>query len=772
MQRALLIGIDDYTSQKEKLQFDRKATNGDPPRERLQWFNLNGAVHDAQEMRRLLSRCFGFQESGIQTLLDGQATRQGILEAICQHLIEPTRPGDEVVFFYAGHGSQVINPLSDELDKKDESLVPSDSMAGADDIRDKELKRLFNRVIDKGGRVTAILDCCHSGSALRGLPQAKQRRLPPSFQRILDPPEDSLAPEQRGALVISAAQDNQPANEDWDEDAKRFRGAFSLALMRVLERSGSWESAEQVFLRARAFLQARKAGQEPVLAGNAERHHQPVFAPQAAQIPQGVLAAAEKVESDGTIVLQAGWGAGLSPGSELRRLESDSGQPALRIRVLDSPQMASCKAEVVSGSSASISSGDLFELERWAAPRRAGLKVWIPQASLDSSTLLQLAKQIRQCVTELGLAWIDDPVDGAGLVLGWEDGWVVRDAAGNAAQFGPILSLGELRRHLSEALQGDDKPSGLFVHLPTPLGLAFPLDPSGRWSMVETSAREQADYFLCGRMHDDGLEYAWVRPDATLKDAACALPARTDWHPWPNRSTQPSGPVLRDGGRSAWREDRSSTLRDGSLISLPATLGQLAHQLLDSAMRIAKIRSWLTLEAPQQSRFPYRLALRETATGQLLEKGKLRQGAELGLVLRSQGLNGRIQAHFVYVFTIDSFGKATLLYPRADAGSVENRLPIRRAEQGYPDEIPLGAQPLFKSGPPYGIDTYILITTQEAIPNPMVVESEGVRTRGQTFHGLQDLLSCWGTPLRGSHLMTTRANWSIQRLIFESVPGD
>ncbi len=779
MRRALLIGIDDYTSQKQAPVSAQAAAPRDASaRPRLHWSDLDGAVNDAHEMRRLLTSCFRFKDSHIRTLLNGQATRQGILGAIRQHLIQPTRKGDEAVFFYAGHGSQVINPLSDELDKKDESLVPSDSAAGAADIRDKELRRLFNQAIDKGGRVTAILDCCHSGSALRGLPQGKLRQLPPTCQQVQDPPDPTPPPEQRGALVLSAAQDNQPANEDWDDLLQCSRGAFSMALMHVLRRTGKWESAEQVFLRARAFLQARKAGQEPVLAAVAERHCQPVFAPRAADGPQGVQVAVQEVQSDGTLVLQAGWGAGLSPGSELVRVKAAAASPPLRVRVLPSPDLASCRAEVLAGNGANAAVGDLLELVRWAAPPKSGLKVWVPQLELDAPAIFRLAGRVRECVTGLGLSWIEDPVQGGdtntAFVLSWEGRWVVRDWKGITLQLGETLSVKSLRQHLCDNLPPSRGNSGFCFHLPAPCSLDLPLKPGGPHTMVEKCSRQQADYYLAGRLGGDELEYAWVRPNATRQDSHCALPPRTDWHPFPVR--QPHWPaavgsVLRDGGRSGWGAARFSPLRDGGGSFTPASL---ARQLLDAALKIAKLRSWLTLESPDPGLYPYRLALRDTGSGHLMQQGKLPEGTKLGLVLRAppQKLKGFVRPRFIYVFTIDSFGKSTLLFPRADAGCVENRFPIERGGTPYPEEIPLGPQPLFASGPPFGLDTYILLTSREAIPNPGVVEAKGVRTRGRAREaGLQELLSSWGTVLRGSRLLTTPATWSIQRLTFESIRG-
>ena len=89
---------------------------------------------------------------------------------------------------YAGHGSQVANSKSSEPDKKDETIVPSDACKGTPDIRDKEIKKIFNEVLDRGVVLTLVFDCCHSGSIARGMPRPEKTRfLEPDPRDVADP---------------------------------------------------------------------------------------------------------------------------------------------------------------------------------------------------------------------------------------------------------------------------------------------------------------------------------------------------------------------------------------------------------------------------------------------------------------------------------------------------------------------------------------------------------------------------------------------------------
>src|SRR6185436_17411952 len=109
------------------------------------------------------------------------------------------------------------------------------------------------------------------------------------------------------------------------------------------------------------------------------------------------------------------------------------------------------------------------------------------------------------------------------------------------------------------------------------------------------------------------------------------------------------------------------------------------------------------------------------------------EGESYGLVLQAdeKDLKEGVEKRFVYVFSIDSFGNGTLLFPRAGAGNVENRLPIDHPDKVTPDPVlQLGPAKLFKVSPPFGTDSYILLTSVQPIGDPDVLQFQGVRTRG------------------------------------------
>ncbi len=138
---ALCVGINDYASAP-----------------------LSGCVPDAQAWASTLSR-LGFE---VSMLLDGQATRQAILDRLGA-LVRDGQPGDVVVFQFAGHGTEVPDEDGDEKGgsngAKDEALCPYDFDRGALLI-DDDLADVFVGIRD-GVNFTCFFDCCHSGTAAR-----------------------------------------------------------------------------------------------------------------------------------------------------------------------------------------------------------------------------------------------------------------------------------------------------------------------------------------------------------------------------------------------------------------------------------------------------------------------------------------------------------------------------------------------------------------------------------------------------------------------------
>ena len=246
---ALLIGVQDYA----KL----------GPTERLE-----GARQDVALMRRLLEQRFGFQDSDITTLVDAQATSQGIraafrgLEQAVQSL-PPAGPPAQVVVHFSGHGSQVPDqpagsPGHDEPDGLDETLVPFDAtrQGGDEDIRDDELNALL-QALGRGNkaRVWVVLDCCHSGTGTRGTTRVRQlaRDVAPTPPGPDGPPEEAKLPP--GAIVLGACRADELEPEFADRD--QHSGLLTRQVTQILSRERSLSGLSYERMRDAILLSYR-----------------------------------------------------------------------------------------------------------------------------------------------------------------------------------------------------------------------------------------------------------------------------------------------------------------------------------------------------------------------------------------------------------------------------------------------------------------------------------------------------------------------------------
>ena len=735
--RAVLVGIDKYVPA------DASAPPGtvvaDAPnrgRPRGAWTNLEGAVNDVEELRAILVTRYGFRAADVHVITNQDATRDGILSQTRKWLIDGAAPGDVSLFFYAGHGSQVRNSRSQESDKLDESIVPSDANAGRPDVRDKELARLFDDALDKKILLTAVFDSCHSGSIGRGAPRPTRFRVLPADERDVADPQTPVPPETRGALVLSAAQDYQLAAETEDEN-KNPHGLFTWALLKVLRSMPVNESADRMFLRLRAVMQSGDTLQEPVLAATPERRRSALFGIERPDLAGRSVVAVQSVEDDGGVILQGGLAIGLRPGTELRRV--DEGTPPLTLRVSEDQGLSRARATSLSGTTKDLKAGALFEVTRWTGSAGPSLRVWLGATTLTSVEVSRVAETLAPLASASGVSWIEDPTAADGPVS-------VIQHSGSSWQLASARS--------TRTISGDPSPGVIgplltadaggarrvMLNLPLPSEAAARLDVGSNADAIEVlRSPAHADYVLVGRRRGATLEYAWVRPLVTAEDVRDSpLPARTDWAP----------------------------LGDD-----PSALAARLHQF---AVRLAVLRAWLTIESPPDSgRFPYDLALKRSDTGELRTTGETHAGEAYGLVLtldQAKLGKGSFEQRYVYVFTIDSSGRSQLLFPPPNSGNVENHLPAAVDEQGRaPQQISLGPAQLFKIAPPFGIDTYVMLTSAIALADATVLEGGAVQTRG-AVDPLTRLLGQASAGKRGSGI-TTPTDWSIERLSVRSVPA-
>jgi peptidoglycan/xylan/chitin deacetylase (PgdA/CDA1 family)/uncharacterized caspase-like protein/Flp pilus assembly protein TadD len=129
------------------------------------WPRLAYAVNDAQAVREILIRKYGFPADHVTTLLDGEATREKILAALGDNLADGRKvtKDDRVFVFFAGHGVTRKLPSG----KSQGFIVPVD--AAAESFQSQAIS--MTNLQDASDAIPAkhvffVMDACYSGLAL------------------------------------------------------------------------------------------------------------------------------------------------------------------------------------------------------------------------------------------------------------------------------------------------------------------------------------------------------------------------------------------------------------------------------------------------------------------------------------------------------------------------------------------------------------------------------------------------------------------------------
>jgi len=233
---------------------------------------LRGCINDVHNMREyLISK--GYPETCITIITEDERvkpTRKNIINAILDLLESDAK---NLFLHYSGHGSWTPDTGSDESDRRDECLVPLDyQKAGM--ISDDQLSGLFT-FMNPNAKMVAVLDCCHSGSALDlcYTLQNGRRFIKVGNKRVR---RDELMMKKQGkykdtpgqVVMISGCLDKQTSADAYI--AKQSQGALTATLLECLKRKSiTWEElikAVRQKLKARKFTQiANLTSGQPLL---------------------------------------------------------------------------------------------------------------------------------------------------------------------------------------------------------------------------------------------------------------------------------------------------------------------------------------------------------------------------------------------------------------------------------------------------------------------------------------------------------------------------
>ncbi|KAK4213177.1 hypothetical protein QBC37DRAFT_286509 [Rhypophila decipiens] len=318
--------------------------------------SLDGAVEDVIAIESLLANLSKTVKLDIKSLKGSRATSRSIAGApihprpaeeaaiwptfnnVCEALIriiQRGNPGDGVYIHFSGHGTR-------RHDDGAVALALYDQACGTSYLSGTILRKAIHSMVEKGLLVTLVLDCCFSGSVLRGahgLENAKTRfieydpecdihqddRLFHSLGSSSRPGElrdaalilDRLL-DPRGYTIFTACGPHETAYDIRFQDGI-CRGAFSyfwtksLATFRQRRARCTHQSLHQ---HIHACFRSYFHQQTPMLFGN-KNHH--LFEPTAAVNEVGAVASLISVyreKQSGRLILEAGQAHGVHHGDE------------------------------------------------------------------------------------------------------------------------------------------------------------------------------------------------------------------------------------------------------------------------------------------------------------------------------------------------------------------------------------------------------------------------------------------------------------------------
>lgn len=316
---------------------------------------------------------YGFPKQNVCVLRDGEATVAGVRKSF-DALVARAKAGDSVLFYYSGHGAEVLDTNHDELDGADEALVLYDSLVGGvgvfrDDDLDGYLKVLTKAKVKD---VVVLIDSATASAASRGTMQTKGVEVA-GGATLPEPAEGDggywTAGELPGVVVLAAARSGASAFEPKAEGGlSYFTSALVRTLARVEEKPLTWNAVARD-LPSQVELESNHE-QFPVAEGDLGGV---VFSASERSRPLGwevVSTDGSVVSTDGSVVLQGavplpGWGVGAEvavyDGEATREVFADPAAAKATLKV-DTFDGLTARASLIGAAKSPLAAGDLAVL--------------------------------------------------------------------------------------------------------------------------------------------------------------------------------------------------------------------------------------------------------------------------------------------------------------------------------------------------------------------------------------------------------------------------
>lgn len=242
MKKALLIGIN-YNS--------------------LPNVSLSGCINDTINMRNMLVDAYGYDLKNIIHLRDDtidktkQPTRENIINSL-KSLALQSGNIEELWIHYSGHGSQMRDMNSDEVDKLDEILIPIDYQSKGV-ITDDDLLSILKTI---KCRIILLFDSCHSGTVC-DLPWLFEYKSSNSYLRT-QPNKTVLS--NPNIFMFSGCKDTETSYDTYNIETKQSVGAFTYTFIDCLRQANHNKDIMLLYRDICVILSQKANSQYPLLS--------------------------------------------------------------------------------------------------------------------------------------------------------------------------------------------------------------------------------------------------------------------------------------------------------------------------------------------------------------------------------------------------------------------------------------------------------------------------------------------------------------------------
>jgi len=195
---------------------------------------LSGCINDVKnieaKLRTANPECKEFRILTDENKEPFKPTRKNIIDGI-NWLVTGLQTNESVFFHYSGHGGLTLDLSADEKSGFDSCIYPI-NLGKIETITDDELRSMLVNKIPTGCKCFAVLDCCHSGSAL-------------DLRYLISAPEygqiniiQNNYPSANGSVIFLSGCDDTQTAADTVDSKNIPSGALTNALLEVWNQYG------------------------------------------------------------------------------------------------------------------------------------------------------------------------------------------------------------------------------------------------------------------------------------------------------------------------------------------------------------------------------------------------------------------------------------------------------------------------------------------------------------------------------------------------------